>query len=124
MKPTVQTIQVFDPALCCSTGVCGPEVDPKLVQFAADLDWIKSMGVLVQRHNLAQNPAAYVQQPSVLAVLMEKGEAALPLVLINGRPAVMGRYPGRKELAEFLHLQVEAANETVKPSSCCCGGMC
>jgi hypothetical protein len=29
-------LDVFDPAMCCSTGVCGPEVDPQLVQFAAD----------------------------------------------------------------------------------------
>ena len=54
MNLTTQTLQVFDPAMCCSTGVCGPEVDTKLVQFAADLDWLKSQGVIVQRHNLSQ----------------------------------------------------------------------
>jgi len=31
-------IQVLDPPRCCSTGVCGPNVDPELVRFAADLD--------------------------------------------------------------------------------------
>ena len=58
MKMTTQIIQVFDPAMCCSTGVCGPDVDPDLVQFAADLDWLKTQGVIIQRHNRAQKPAA------------------------------------------------------------------
>lgn len=33
------SIEIFEPALCCSTGVCGPEVDESLVRFAADVDW-------------------------------------------------------------------------------------
>jgi hypothetical protein len=33
-------LEVYDPAMCCSTGVCGPEVDPALVTFAADLKWV------------------------------------------------------------------------------------
>ncbi|MFO1500060.1 MAG: arsenite efflux transporter metallochaperone ArsD [Verrucomicrobiota bacterium] len=78
MNITTQTLQVFDPAMCCSTGVCGPDVDTKLVQFAADLDWLKSQGVIVQRHNLSQNPAAFVENQAVQTTLTEKGEAALP----------------------------------------------
>jgi hypothetical protein len=58
--------------MCCSTGACGPEVDPKLVQFAADLDWLKSQGVIVQRHNLSQNPAVFVENEAVKATLTEK----------------------------------------------------
>lgn len=50
---------VFDPALCCSTGVCGPEVDPALVSFAADLEWLRTRGVQVRRFNLAQEPGAF-----------------------------------------------------------------
>jgi len=28
----MKTIEIFDPAMCCSSGVCGPSVDPKLVR--------------------------------------------------------------------------------------------
>ena len=31
------TIEVFEPALCCNTGVCGPELDQELVDFTAAL---------------------------------------------------------------------------------------
>lgn len=119
----VNTLQIFDPAMCCSTGVCGPEVDTKLVQFAADLDWLKSQGIIVQRHNLSQNPAAFVENEPVKAALTEKGEAALPVLLVNGKVAVTGRYPDRGELAALLNLKAPATAAPAK-SSCCGGSSC
>ena len=101
----------------------GPEVDTKLVQFAADLDWLKSHGVIVQRHNLSQNPAAFVENELVRAALTDKGESALPLILLNDNVAVSGRYPDRGELAALLNLKVAAASASAK-SSCCGGGKC
>ncbi len=120
MTLTTQTLQVFDPAMCCSTGVCGPDVDPKLVQCAADLNWLKSQGVIVQRHNLSQNPAAFVENAAVSAALKRQGEAALPLVLVNGKVAVTGRYPDRAELAALLKLKEIGTPAPAKPG--CCGG--
>ena len=120
MKLTTQTIQVFDPAMCCSTGVCGPEVDIKLVQFAADLDWLKAQDVIVQRHNLSQNPAAFVENEAVKTALTDKGEAALPVILVNGKVAATGRYPERAELAGWFNLKVTASAPA--KSDCCCGG--
>ena len=46
------TIQIFDPALCCSTGVCGVETDQALITFAADVDWAKQNGAQIERFNL------------------------------------------------------------------------
>ena len=70
-------VLVFDPAMCCSTGICGPSVDPKLVRFAADLDWLKSQGASVERFNLSQQPAAFAGDAAVKNALETKGEAAL-----------------------------------------------
>jgi len=120
MNLTTQTLQIFDPAMCCSTGVCGPEVDTKLVQFAADLDWHKNEGVIVQRHNLSQNPAAFVENALVNKTLADKGENALPLLLVNGKVALAGRYPDRKELAALL--KVEFSESVASGKSDCCGG--
>lgn len=119
----LNTLQIFDPAMCCSTGVCGLDVDTKLVRFAADLDWLKSRGVIVQRHNLSQNPAAFVENEPVKAALTEKGEAALPVLLVNGKVATTGRYPERGELASLLKLKATAAPVAAK-SSCCGGSSC
>ena len=62
-------VRVFDPAMCCSTGVCGPSVDPQLARFSADLDWLKSQGVAVSRFNLAQQPGAFVDDADAKSTL-------------------------------------------------------
>jgi hypothetical protein len=36
----VTKVEVFDPPMCCSSGVCGPNVDPTLARLAADLHWL------------------------------------------------------------------------------------
>lgn len=99
-------VQVFDPAMCCSTGVCGPSVDPKLVRFAADLDWLKSKGVSVERFNLAQQPAAFASNAQVKAALEASVEDALPLVMVDGKVQSTGRYPSRAELADWAGIAV------------------
>lgn len=98
------TIEVFDPAMCCSTGVCGPSVDPALSRFAADLDWLAGQDIAVTRYNLAQQPGAFATQPLATAALETDGDAALPLVLADGQLVSKGRYPAREELAAWAGL--------------------
>lgn len=94
-------VRVFDPAMCCSTGICGPSVDPQLVRFAADLDWLKSHGTSVERFNLAQQPAAFAQSAVVKEALQAKGDQALPLVMVDGQVKSTGTYPSREQLADW-----------------------
>lgn len=98
------TLAVYDPAMCCSTGLCGPQVDPMLVRFAADVKWLQEQGAQVQRFNLSQNPAAFVENELVRAALTENGEAALPLLLVDGRTLASGHYPERAQLIAALGL--------------------
>jgi AhpD family alkylhydroperoxidase len=93
------TVTVYDPPMCCSTGVCGPEVDPKLAQFAGDLDWLKAQGVDVRRINLAQEPGRFVENAAVKAVLDRSGGDELPAILVGDALVASGRYPSRDELA-------------------------
>lgn len=103
------TVEVFDPAMCCSTGVCGPSVDPVLPKFAADLEWLGRQGVPVTRFNLAQQPDAFATRPAVRDALQHDGDAALPLVLVDGEPVSHGRYPQRSELAQWAGVAAPAA---------------
>jgi AhpD family alkylhydroperoxidase len=96
-------LQVFDPAMCCSTGVCGPEVDPALVRFAADLQWLEANGVAVERFNLSHDPAAFVGN-AVVAEALRGRDDALPLLLVDGKIAAQGSYPSREVLAELVGL--------------------
>lgn len=115
------TIQVFDPALCCSTGVCGADVDQTLVSFSADAAWARLNGAKIERFNLAQQPAAFAENGTVKGLLERSGEAALPVVLVNGEVALAGRYPQRAELARWAGI-LPIATEAKPGGSCCSGG--
>jgi len=122
------TVRVFDPAMCCSTGVCGPSVDPVLVRFAADVEWLKSKGVKVERVNLSQQPQAFVSNPVVRSLLEKEGTECLPLILIDDQVAFKGGYPTRAEMAERLGLDASDDLDLLpmaKPGrNCCPGGNC
>ncbi len=105
----MKTIEVFDPAMCCSTGVCGPSVDPALARFAADAEWLAGQGVKVERFNLAQQPGAFAERPLVTEMLRTKGEQSLPLVLADGQVVSEGTYPSRAELAGIAGIEQPAA---------------
>ncbi len=109
------TLRVFDPALCCSSGVCGSEVDQALVTFAADVAWLTAHGQVVERLNLAQEPLAFANEPLVRERLERDGDAALPVLLMDGAVRLVGRYPSRRELAEWSGLAYVAPEP--KPSS-------
>ncbi len=97
-------MSVYDPAMCCPTGVCGPAVDPKLPRFAADLEWLGNQGITVERFNLAQQPAAFAQNPVVKEMLGKQGNDCLPLILVDGAVVSTVSYPTREKLAAFVNL--------------------
>ena len=121
----MKKIQVFDPALCCSTGVCGTEIDQSLVNFSADADWLKHSGGQIERFNLAQQPMDFVNNAVAKAFLERSGAEGLPLILVDGEIVMAGRYPTRTELARFVGLSCAESDETVtEVKSCCSGSNC
>jgi len=122
----MKTIQVFDPAMCCNTGVCGADVDQQLVTFSADVDWAKQQGAKIERFNLAQQPMEFANNPVVKGFLERSGQEALPLVLVDGEVALAGRYPNRGELAHWNGIvepqaeqDTEAGFRTTWKGGCC-----
>ena len=98
------TIRVFEPALCCNTGVCGEDVDPALVTFTADLAALREAGADIERHNLANDPTAFAADPRVKAFLQVAGSAGLPLTLVDGVTVATGTYPSREQLLTYAGL--------------------
>jgi hypothetical protein len=116
----MKKLEVYDPALCCSTGVCGTEVDQQLVTFSADVDWAKQNGAHIERFNLAQQPMAFAENPIVKGFLERSGQEGLPLILLDGEVALAGRYPNRAELARWAG--IEQAQADAQPGGGCCSG--
>lgn len=123
----MSAVQVYDPSMCCSTGVCGPSVDPALTQFAADTAWLTKAGVDVRRYSLSAEPGKFTEEAQVTALLQGNGEDALPAVLVDGVLRCSGRYPTRAELAEWAGVPTQApspllmAPADASDSGCGCG---
>ena len=118
----MKTIQVFDKPMCCSTGVCGPQVDPVLPRFAADLDWLKSQGYSVERFNLAQQPAPFTENQDVRQALQAQGTDCLPLILVDGQIVSRGEYPSRDTLGLWMGGKSSPPLLVVQSENKCCGG--
>jgi hypothetical protein len=93
----MKTIQVYDPPMCCSTGICGTAIDPDLISFATMLSMFESNGIKVERFNLSQQPMAFVENPAVKALLESDGAESLPFLFWDGELHSKGRYPARED---------------------------
>lgn len=118
---TQKTIRVFEPALCCNTGVCGPDVDASLVEFTANLAHLKQLGADIERHNLANDPMAFATDPQVKAFLQVAGSDGLPLTSVDGVTVMTGTYPTREQLLQFAGLAPEGLNLLSDDGGSCCG---
>jgi len=117
----MKNVQVYDKPMCCSTGVCGPQVDPVLSRFAADLDWLKSQGNQVERFNLAQQPMAFIENKEVHQLLGSEGTECLPLILVNGKIVSRKEYPTREEMTSWVDTTAPKQLPPVAKSGGCCG---
>ena len=104
------TLKVYDPAMCCSTGVCGPSVDTKLVKLASDLSFLKAQGIEVERFNLGHQPDAFANDPLVLEAMGPEAEN-LPLFVVDGEIKAKATYPCRSELASWFELDTAIARD-------------
>jgi len=125
----VATVEIFDPAMCCSTGVCGTDVDPTLSRFATDIEWLATQGVTVERAMLAQEPGKFVANEVVRQALEVIGNGALPAIVVDGILKSTGAYPARDQLIAWAGLTPVAAlaglpaqMALISNSGGCCGG--
>lgn len=116
-------VQIYDKAMCCATGVCGPQVDPVLPKFAADLDWLQKQGHDVSRFNLAQDPAEFASNAVVQKMLTDEGVECLPLVVVDDRIVCRSEYPSRENLSMWAGTAMSPkATLPMADDSGCCGG--
>lgn len=97
----MKKIEIFDPAMCCPTGMCGPSVDPELIRMAAVVHNLQKKGFPITRYNLATEPDAFVTNETVNRLLQEKGPDILPLVLVDGMVSKEKGYLTNEEFTEL-----------------------
>lgn len=128
-------MNIYEPAMCCDTGCCGPSIDPELLRITATLAALQRKGITVGRYNLTSAPMAFIENATVSARLREKGTALLPCTTVDDKIVIEGRYPTEAEFCDLLGVRVEdlreeapaeaanccvQASETAEESCCCC----
>ena len=115
----MKTMEFFEPAMCCPTGLCGVNVDPELLRVSIALEHLKKHGIIVNRYNLSSAPQAFILNKVVAAELQAGGMESLPLVVLDGEIVIKKRYPTNEEFCTLLEIPCEYLTDDV---SACCGG--
>ena len=127
----MKKMQIYEPAMCCPTGLCGVSIDPELLRISTVLDTLEKNGVKVDRYNLTSTPQAFVENAKVNERLTDEGVEALPIVVVDGKIVITKRYPSNDEFIKLLDLpkgilEGDKAENTDDASDSCCffGGCC
>lgn len=130
----MKKMQIFEPAMCCATGLCGVGVDPELLRISTVLNTLKNHGIFVERFNLNRAPMEFVNNEAVHAYIGQKGPGGLPVITIDGAIVMEGRYPTNEEFTKLLDLPegllakaqkaVKAKTTPQKIGECDCKGGC
>ena len=110
----MKKITIYEPAMCCPTGLCGVSVDPELLRISTVLNNLKKKGIEIERYNLTNSPMKFITNKTVNKMINEKGVDELPFTLVDEEVAITGRYPTNEELADFLGIHVNFFDEEPK----------
>ena len=116
----MKKIEIFDPAMCCSTGVCGPSIDPELMRMATVINALKEKGITIKRHGLSSETQDFISNKLISELLQKEGPDVLPVTLVEGEVAKTKEYPTNEELAKWLDTEINT-KQPGKKSGCCCG---
>ena len=118
----MKTMKIFEPAMCCPTGLCGVSVDPELLRISTVLNTLQQNGIEVERYNLTSAPQAFVASKPVTEFLQKFGPDKLPVVLVDDFIVIAGRYPTNDEFTSWLELPCDLlGSPCCEGESCCCG---
>lgn len=118
----MKEIKIFEPAMCCETGLCGVGVDPELLRVSTLINSLKGKNIIVKRYNLSGTPQAFIDHKEINEYINKYGVENLPVTEVDGRIAVVGRYPSHEEFERWLGMSPVLNKQ--KKSGCCEGGCC
>ena len=124
----MKKMSFYEPAMCCSTGLCGVSIDPELLRISTVLNALKKHGVDVARYNLTSSPMEFIKNAEINDLIAVKGVETLPATVLDGNVVKLEKYPTNEELCTWLEVPASYLTEETpkekKGGSCCCGGKC
>ena len=96
-------VEIFDPPMCCPTGMCGPTIDQTLLDVSEMIAKLQANGFRVERYQMSTHPNVFISNAEVMKLIREKQLAALPIILVYGKVIAEGNYPKLVEVQEELN---------------------
>ncbi|MCM1514554.1 MAG: arsenite efflux transporter metallochaperone ArsD [Anaeroplasma bactoclasticum] len=103
----MKKVELFEPAMCCETGLCGVTVDPELLRISTFLKKLKNNGYVVKRFNLNSAPMEFVTNKVANQFINTHSVEELPIALVDGIIVLEGRYPTNQELLSYFEIAME-----------------
>jgi hypothetical protein len=88
---------IYDPPMCCSSGLCGPNPNQTLIDLGSTLTELRKSGVEVERYIITQSPAKFKENPEVIKLIQQYQLKILPITTYNGKVVKTGAYPTSDE---------------------------
>lgn len=95
----MRKLEIYEPPLCCPTGLCGPAPDPGLLTLQENILRWKKEGIAVERLAINQAPQRFLENRTVADLLTREGQEVLPLALLDGKVVCKGKYPTFEQVA-------------------------
>jgi hypothetical protein len=95
-------VELFDPPMCCPTGLCGPTLDQTLLDVSETILALQRENLRVERYQMASDPNAFLANAEVMKLVREKQMEALPIIVVHGKVIKSGGYPSLDELRTAL----------------------
>ncbi len=102
-QPVNASVELFDPPMCCPTGICGPAIDQSLLDVNDMVLQLQGAGLRVERYQMTTSPQAFLNNPEVMRLVREQEMAALPITTVDGRVIKSGAYPTLAEVKDALN---------------------
>ncbi len=96
-------VEIFDPPMCCPTGLCGPTLDQTLLDVSEMILALQAEGLGVERYQMTSAPHAFLGNAEVMRLVREQQMAALPITVVRGQVVKAGAYPSLAELRPYLN---------------------
>ena len=119
----MKEIQIYEPAMCCSTGLCGVSINQELLRVSTIINTLSNKGFKIVRYNLSANPEAFLQNTKVNKYLNDNGAEILPITLLSGEIIKTKNYPTNIEFEAMLGVKLDIRG-SINRSCNCNGGNC
>lgn len=129
MENVMNTIEIYDPITSNKPFGCGSGGDRELFRISTMIKALESEGKSIRRYGLAENPEFFTKNKNINDIVESEGEAALPIIVVDGEIKRMGSYPSNLDLATWsgmskdelviMLMKAKMANKSFCGGDCC-----